>query len=99
MTIRALRILPPMAIARLGYAPEPVGNYTLDDNPEQPLEFRELKLQPTFVVDPAVLGGLVVRVDDTVYDQSVATSLVRLGGQLKQRSIRAIQNREFKWEI
>ena len=58
-----------------------------------------VKLSPTFVVDPAVLGGLVVRVDDTVYDQSVATGLVRLGGQLKQRSIRAIQNREFKWEI
>ncbi len=58
-----------------------------------------LTLAPTFVVDPAVLGGLVVRVDDTVYDQSVATSLVRLGGQLKQRSIRAIQNGEFKWEI
>lgn len=55
-------------------------------------------LAPTFVVDPDVLGGLVVRVDDTVYDQSVATSLVRLGDQLKQRSIRAIQNREFKWE-
>ena len=50
------------------------------------------------VVDPDVLGGLVVRVDDTVYDQSVATSLVRLGDRLKQRSIRAIQNREFKWE-
>ena len=56
-------------------------------------------LSPTFVVDPAVLGGLVVRVDDTVYDQSVATSLVRLGDRLKQRSIRAIQNGEFKWEI
>lgn len=55
-------------------------------------------LAPTFVVDPDVLGGLVVRVDDTVYDQSVATSLVRLGDKLKQRSIRAIQNREFKWE-
>ena len=57
-----------------------------------------ITLAPTFVVDPDVLGGLVVRVDDTVYDQSVATSLVRLGDRLKQRSIRAIQNREFKWE-
>jgi F-type H+-transporting ATPase subunit delta len=56
-------------------------------------------LAPTFVVDPALLGGLVVRIDDTIYDQSVATSLVRLGDQLKQRSIRAIQNKEFKWEI
>jgi F-type H+-transporting ATPase subunit delta len=57
-----------------------------------------ITLAPTFVVDPDMLGGLVVRVDDTVYDQSVATSLVRLGDRLKQRSIRAIQNREFKWE-
>jgi F-type H+-transporting ATPase subunit delta len=49
------------------------------------------KLAATFVVDPAVIGGLVVRIADTVYDQSVATSLVRLGQQLKQRSIHEIQ--------
>lgn len=49
------------------------------------------KLSATFVVDPAVIGGLVVRIADTVYDQSVATSLVRLGQRLKQRSIHEIQ--------
>ena len=50
-------------------------------------------LSPTFVVDPEIVGGLVVRVEDTVYDQSVATSLVRLGHSLKQRSIHEIQYR------
>lgn len=49
------------------------------------------KLAASFVVDPAVIGGLVVRIADTVYDQSVATSLVRLGQRLKQRSIHEIQ--------
>jgi F-type H+-transporting ATPase subunit delta len=48
-------------------------------------------LSPTFVVDPGIIGGLVVRIQDTIYDQSVATSLARLGGRLKQRSIHEIQ--------
>ena len=51
MTIREIRILPPLAIARLGSAPESVVNYTIDDNPDQPLEFRELIPQPTLVID------------------------------------------------
>lgn len=49
------------------------------------------RLAPTFVVSPELIGGLVVRVADTVYDQSVATSLVRLRDRLKQRSIHEIQ--------
>ena len=52
-----------------------------------------LRLAPTFTVNPDVLGGLVVRVEDTVYDHSVATSLNRLGDSLKQRSIHEIQYR------
>lgn len=56
-----------------------------------------VSLVPTFVVDPAIIGGLVVRVGDTIYDQSVATSLSRLGGRLEQRNIHAIQNREYSW--
>jgi hypothetical protein len=53
MTIRDLRILPPLAIGRLGSAPEPMDNYTIDDNPEQPLGYRVLKPEPTLVVDEA----------------------------------------------
>ena len=51
MNIRELRILPPLAIARLGSAPDPVVNYTIDDDPDQPLGFRALKPQETLVVD------------------------------------------------
>lgn len=54
-------------------------------------------LKPTFVVDPGIIGGLVVRVGDTIYDHSVATSLTRLGGRLQQRNIHAIQNGEYSW--
>jgi F-type H+-transporting ATPase subunit delta len=54
-------------------------------------------LVPTFVVDPAIVGGLVVRVGDTIYDQSVATGLARIGGRLQQRNIHAIQNGEYSW--
>jgi F-type H+-transporting ATPase subunit delta len=54
-------------------------------------------LTPTFIVDPGIIGGLVVRVGDTIYDQSVATSLTRLGGRLHQRNIHAIQNGEYSW--
>jgi hypothetical protein len=51
MNIRQLRILPPLAIARVGSAPEPLVNYTIDDNPNQPLDFRQLMAQPTLVVN------------------------------------------------
>ena len=50
-------------------------------------------LAATFAVNPDLLGGLVVRVEDTVYDHSVATSLVSLAERLKQRSIHEIQHR------
>ena len=48
-------------------------------------------LAPTFIVNPELIGGLIVRIADTVYDHSVATSLVRLRARLKQRSIHEIQ--------
>lgn len=56
-----------------------------------------MSLVPSFVVDPSVIGGLVVRVGDTIYDQSVATGLTRLGDRLRDRNIHAIQNGEYSW--
>jgi F-type H+-transporting ATPase subunit delta len=50
-----------------------------------------LSVNPTFIVNPELIGGLIVRIADTVYDHSVATSLVRLRARLKQRSIHEIQ--------
>ena len=50
-------------------------------------------ITPTFRVDPELLGGMIVRVGDTVFDDSVATSLVRLGSRLVQRSVHEIQYR------
>jgi len=55
------------------------------------------RLVPSFVVDPAIIGGLIVRVGDTIYDQSVATGLSRIGGRLQQRNIHAIQTGEYTW--
>jgi len=57
VTIKELRILPPLAIARLGAASEPLDNYELDVDPEDPLGFRRLKPAPTFRVDP-VTGAI-----------------------------------------
>lgn len=52
-----------------------------------------LVLAPTFTVDPDIIGGLVVRIGDTVYDQSIATGLARLGENLHRRTIHEIQHR------
>ncbi len=51
MTIRELRILPPLAIGRLGSAKDPLDNYTLEDCPEEPLRFRQIKPARTLVVN------------------------------------------------
>lgn len=51
MKIRELRILPPMAIGRLGSAAEPVDNYTVEDDPDDPLAFRTIVPGETLVVD------------------------------------------------
>ena len=53
--IKALRILPPFAIARLGSADEPMDNYTIEIDPpaandKEPLGYRALKPLPTLIV-------------------------------------------------
>ncbi len=43
------------------------------------------------VVDPQVLGGLIVRVGDTVYDGSVRNRLRQLRGKLRERCMNEVQ--------
>ena len=42
-------------------------------------------------VDPSILGGLIVRVGDTVYDGSLRTRLKLLNGRLRERCLHEIQ--------
>jgi len=42
--------------------------------------------------DPAVLGGLVIQVGDTVYDSSLRTRLKQLRRRLRERSLNEIQS-------
>ena len=51
MSIPELRILPPFAIGRLGSADRPLDNYTVEDDPENPLGFRRIVGAPTFEID------------------------------------------------
>src|SRR5712692_1868206 len=51
MTIKELRILPPLAFARLGSAPQPLDNYTIEDDSEHPLGYRRIKGAETLIVD------------------------------------------------
>jgi len=53
MSIHEIRILPPLAIARLGSSPEPLANYDLAVSPDDPLGFRRIVPAPTLAVDRA----------------------------------------------
>jgi F0F1-type ATP synthase delta subunit len=50
-------------------------------------------------LDPALLGGLVIRVGDTVFDGSVRTRLRRIREQLLQRSTHEIQSRRDQFSL
>ncbi|MFE5582356.1 hypothetical protein [Kitasatospora sp. NPDC056531] len=52
MAIKELRILPPLAIGRLGAAARPMDNYEALVDPHHPLAPRQLRPAPTFEVDP-----------------------------------------------
>ena len=49
------------------------------------------------VINPDVLGGLVVRVGDTVYDASISTQLQNVCRQMIERSAQEIQNRRERF--
>ena len=51
--IKALRILPPIAIGRLGSAAEPLDNYRIEVKDEETLGFRRIVPEDTLVVDEA----------------------------------------------
>ncbi len=42
--------------------------------------------------DPALLGGLIIRIDTTVYDSSLRTRLKQLRTRLRERSLHEIQS-------
>ena len=49
------------------------------------------------VVDPALIGGLVLRMGDTVYDGSVANQLQSIRQQMIDRSVHEIQSRRDRF--
>jgi F-type H+-transporting ATPase subunit delta len=57
------------------------------------------KLEPVLVlhVDPALLGGLKLRIGDTVYDATILTRLNNLRNQLIARSSHEIQSRRDRF--
>ena len=49
------------------------------------------------VVDPALIGGAVLRIGDTVYDGSVANQLQSIRQQMIDRSVHEIQSRRDRF--
>jgi len=49
--LKSIRLLPPLAISRLGNSPEPVNNYDLVIPENQPLGYRQIVPAPTLIVD------------------------------------------------
>jgi F-type H+-transporting ATPase subunit delta len=49
------------------------------------------------MTDPKLLGGLVVRVGDTVYDGSVATQLSHLRTRLIDRTVEEIETQRERF--
>jgi len=70
---------------------------SLNDSTQQKIKGQlaaSLNVEPILEtsVDESLLGGLVIRVGDTVYDTSLRTRLRQLRGRLLQRSLHEIQS-------
>jgi F-type H+-transporting ATPase subunit delta len=48
-------------------------------------------------IDPALIGGVVLRIGDTVYDASISTQLEQMRTQMINRSIHEIQSRRDRF--
>ena len=59
MPILELRILPPLAVARLGGAAEPLEAFDLETDPDSPMNYRRIVPRESFEVDQ--LSGRIVR--------------------------------------
>ena len=57
-------------------------------------ESKEISFEPIVetAVDPAVIGGLVIRIGDEIHDGSIKTQLKTLRNRLQQRSLHEIQS-------
>ena len=55
------------------------------------------RADPQRHVDPGLIGGLVVRVGDTVYDGSVANQFEQVRQQMIDRSVHEIQSRRNRF--
>jgi F-type H+-transporting ATPase subunit delta len=55
----------------------------------------EPRMEPS--VDPGLIGGVVLRVGDTVYDGSLARQLTHLREQMIHRSVHEIQSRRDRF--
>jgi len=56
---------------------------------------RKLEIEPS--VDPKLIGGVVLKVGDTVYDGSVARQLAQVRQQMIDRSVHEIQSRRDRF--
>jgi hypothetical protein len=73
MRIQELRILPPLAIGRLGSAAEPLVSYEIEGDPQHPLDFHRIRGATTFVVSPTT-GEIVNEfIPETVSFKEVRT--------------------------
>ena len=82
MTIKELRLLPPLAFGRFGSASVPQGNYTLEEDENDPLGFRKIVPVDTLIVDPD--GTVSVRpADRSERDITDLNKIFRDGDQIR----------------
>jgi len=72
MTISEIRLLPTLAIARVGSAALPLDNYMLEEDPQHPLGYRRITGAPTLIVDDATGKITETKIPETVQFKSEA---------------------------